>query len=274
MSDARTEGLEMVPTKDFFKPVLVISSPITKEMAEVLNAAWVFDQHGNPQRFEGTLKLAEGELSGATLTLVGKVADPIEIRTEKIAHFSVFKIEDKLFMRIRAHLQDKGVEGLVSIFQFLAGLNKGAYIAQITESQGTLPGTLVGKPKPDENGEYSEDEAARLNVHFKIGRAQKGLKAEVLTLEVDGGWVYGWMCKGEGLRDASDEVKFGGQTLNEDCPIVASENEAIEKAKKGLAIFAMALSRAASKADEKTAVEGLLTWCGEKPVPFDVQPVN
>ena len=271
MEDAATEDLSLVPTKEFFKPVLVISAPITPEMAEILNIAWVFDSHGNPQRFEGAVKLAEGELSGPTLTLAGKVTAPVEIKTEKIAHFAVFKVEDALHLRMRAHLQDKGVEGIVSLLEFLAALNKQPYTATVIEAQGSLL-QMSGLPKPDENGMYDEKPAIVRSTSYRIGRAPHGIKARVLSLAIDGGYIGGWSCNAEAIKDAPDHAKFGGVPLSDQSTVYASEEDAVSRAKLSLEKFVTALQQDIANPQEKKAVEQLLEWCGSKaaPTPFEV----
>lgn len=201
---AKTEDLSMVPTKEFFKPVLVIVAPLTRENAILLRCEYLYDPAGNPHHFEGTHR-PEGELSGAALVLAGTMVPAVEFKTEKVAHFGIFRVEKKgLSVRMRAHLPETGEEDLVKLFRFLSTLNKEGYTVTVTDAQGSLYTTLSTErgddvaladpghhwPLPDPHGVYGPGVCT-----VRPFQAKK-LTASVMTVQVgDEQFLWGWMLE-------------------------------------------------------------------------------
>jgi hypothetical protein len=202
MDDANTEDLSMVPTKEFFKPVLVMVAPLTPENAQLLKCEYLFDHAGNPHEFEGTHKLA-GELSGALITLAGKVVEPAEFTTEKVAHLGIFRSEKKgMRVRMRAHLPEIGEADLIKLFRFLSTLNKQGYQLSVSDAQLGLD--LQGKgtggrddpahrwPVAGAGGAYSLEKCSRSPFSVKKPK----LIADVLTIQVEDDQFLGaWSCE-------------------------------------------------------------------------------
>lgn len=200
LEETKTEDLSMVPTKGFFKPVLVMVAPLSKDNAALLKCEYLYDAAGNPQHFEGAHRL-EGELSGAFIRLIGKTIAPVELKTEKVAHFSLFRLEKGRGMNVkmRAHLPEVGERELLTLFRFLATLNKEGYTLHVMDAQPVLEGTLpTGKgkddpehrwPEPGEGGFYDLKTAAK-----RPFRNQKPkLIADIITLQVeDNQYVFGY----------------------------------------------------------------------------------
>lgn len=225
LDDAATVGVDLVPTKQFFKPVLILDVPITATTAEILQCQYLFTQHGEPVAFEGAHKLTH-ELAGAELTLTGKTGRVV-LKTDKITRFSLSVTEKtSMTLRFRAHLPENEKK-LVELLHFLAKLNKDKFGVTIKDQQKSITEQLAdvaaaghqaeGAPtgddsiqgflQPGEDGLYPTDRATRRNVKSAM------LEVELLVVEVRGdnfvGGYTGRWKKGEAVGEyPSDQSRF------------------------------------------------------------------
>ncbi len=222
LSEATTENVSLVPTQKYFKPVLVITAPMNQDTSKLIGADWAFDQFGNPQNFEGTIKL-NVELPRASLILAGKVSGSLKVVTEAVKHFSVFR-QEKAGMRvkIRCHLaEDK--DQLASLLDFLSRLNKEAYSVEIS------PETLFTA------GSEAVPQTAGAVVHpFKIPMGRKtACEGNIMTMPTGGGYISAWEFKGVGLT----LTPAGGRQANDASHVHHSEKMALESAAEELLSF-------------------------------------
>lgn len=193
LEKAKTEALNMVPTKEFFKPVLVLVAPLTYENAQLLRCDYLFDANKNPHQFEGTHR-PEGELSGAFLQLGGLMVG----KTELVGRFGVFLEKKELQLRLRSHLLELKKEALVDLFGFLSSLNKEGYSLTVTDTQGSLLADQLGgsaaKPAP---AVYAiPDDVGLIAVEYCNSQpfSAKKLKASIYTAQIDDElFAWGWM---------------------------------------------------------------------------------
>jgi hypothetical protein len=259
--DGVTTGqLNMVPTKEFFKPVLVLNAPLDTEDALLLGVDYLFDVHGNPRPFEGTHKLL-GDLPFAEVTFAGKVTGAVTMRTEKLAHFACYIEEKKAMMlRFRLHFPEDKTK-LADLLEFLSTLNKEAFSVTLIPQQIGLPGVGGKYPEADEDGMYPDKSATTRPFSFRIGRHATGIKGFAATLELKDGFIGGWSCNASGLTD-SEADNIAGRAFSSELTICPSENEALEHAVRELWEFATnILSRAAKAKNEMAALDLLLEWC-------------
>jgi hypothetical protein len=205
LKTAKTEALNMVPTEKFFKPVLVLVAPLTKENADIIGCGYLYDPHGNPYHFQGTHR-PEGELSGATIRL-----SALEIKTEKVCKFSVFLDEDLLHIRLRAHLPESEESTMVRLFSVLASLNKTPFDLTVTDAQGTLVPKFGGEAEtaaPVEWPQAFADGSYGFDVCVKRPFSAKKLKACIYTMQTgDESFVWGWTlnCQFNKLKPVEQE---------------------------------------------------------------------
>jgi hypothetical protein len=267
LQGCRTAALNMVPSKEYFKPVLIIDGPLTIEMAGILECSYLFDQHGNPHPFEGK-HYPEGALPGAEVRLAGSQAE-IQFTSQKVAHLAVYR-EEKTGMRlqVRIHLPEDDAK-LHHMIDVLANLNKSTYTATIKDRQVSLfeGDTEDGFPVPDSAGQYARGRAISLPFKYRIGKHSAGLVGEIMVLEVRSGFIAGWNCVGHHLTACTD-VNASGQSLSTELPAFSSEKAAIESAATALLEFAAKLedqiAAAGGPANEAKAIAALKDWCFQK----------
>ena len=264
LAKASTERLEFVPTKKFFKPVLVITAPVTLEEGELLRCEYLWNDKGLPRDFDGSHKLT-GELPGAKLSLCGESRSEV-IDTEKVAHFTLFR-QDGMRLRLRAHLPEN--EQLLELLSFLSELNKDGFKLVVRDAQVSLLGENAGGdssgerqspperyPEPDLNGFFDPKDAVARPF------SNKKLKCTIYTLETKDGFLFGWSLNASAMKDA----KTGGRDLNTSHATLPSESQAREHAvAEALAFITDENFHIEGKAEEK-AVSDLKDYL------FDIAP--
>lgn len=231
--EASTTGVDLTPTKSFFKPVLVISAPVEKgNTADLLGIDYLFTENGKPYLFEGTHKLS-GELPGAGLVLKSKHHE-MELDAEKVCHFAV-SIEEKKALRVqvRIHLPE-GRDMLYKLLDFLADLNKDPFTVTITDRQASLLGK--GKlevtsdplemgdkdhewPVAKKNGEYPDKRATS----FPFSSTNGAIVLFVLQVE-DDKFAWGYSIAWRGSSVGSAKLHFDRHT---DSSVHAKEEAAL-----------------------------------------------
>lgn len=249
LSGATTEGVHMVPTKQYFKPVLVITAPLDRSHAALLGCEYLYDPSGNPVSFEGTHKLP-GELPGAALALGGSLIAMYTVASEKVRGFGCFVVEKTgLRVRIRIHLPELNEDALVHLLQFLTTLNKEAFTVTITPAQKTLVDALVNTDDQGRLADRTEIDAS----HWHFGDSKTKMVAMVSAAEVNGGWNYGWFCRWSGKRKA--EAKEELVRIQEVQP---SEMAARDRALVELLSFVGGIEP--SRGKEEAEVVNLRSW--------------
>jgi hypothetical protein len=194
LESAKIENVALVPTKAFFKPVLVVSAPATVEEAKLFCADWLFDDGGLPRSIDGAVKL-HGALAGAMVELIG-AHQTREVGSEEVAHVAFYR-EEKKAMRIRLRIHFPEDARLGDLLEFLAELNKAEFRVTVTDRQGSLVPRLAGREvvvselsdivaTADADGFYDERYASVRP--FKEGK----IEAAILVLETAEGFRSGW----------------------------------------------------------------------------------
>jgi hypothetical protein len=192
LDGATTEGLNMVPTKEFFKAVLVFVAPLSLDNAKILGCDYLYDSHGNPHHFEGTHR-PQGEESGAVIQL----SKQLELATEKVGKFGIFLVEGELQLRLRAHLKEMEEQEIASLFRFLARLNKDGYLLGVLPAQASFVPGFAGEasataapqawPEPEDGGYFPFEKCA-----LRPFSARK-LKATVAVIQTgEDQFLFGW----------------------------------------------------------------------------------
>jgi len=227
LPDANTSDVSLVPTKKFFKMVLVIEAPCTPDQADLLGLGWLFDQASNPREFGGTVK-AVGELPQAEITLAAKTIPALSIRTERVAHVSMARIEKHgMILTARIHLPELKAKKLVELLEFLSTINKESFELVITPAQRTIfeGGAFEkdenGLPLPNAEGMYDANLATLKPYDNKF------VVATLATLEVPGGFIGGWNCRISGKLPKNE-----GEALHRDRELFGAESLALEAAAK------------------------------------------
>lgn len=214
LSDATTESVDLTPTKKFFKPVVVVTAPITKETGELLEVGYLWDGKGNPHKFDGNHKLpGGGDIPGAEVIFAGKVASPVTLLTEKVTQLVLFVVEKQgMQIRLRIHLPEDKTK-MYELLEFLSNLNKDGYSLTvnpgqrpITEDQPLGPGLLM--------------KSAKDTRRFKNPK----LVIEVGVVEQTAGWVSWWEVRWSG----GEEPKIAGEQPRADGTHYGSEMESYE----------------------------------------------
>lgn len=229
LEKASTAGLQMVPTKKFFKPVLVVNAPVDADTASIVHCEYLWGKSGTPIEFEGHHR-PKGELAGAIVKLESS-AMHLELKSEKVAHFSFWR-EEKKGMRIdcRIHLPETEPDRLLELLTFLAELNKSEYTVTITDPQGSLLEVVAGSGREDPGYQFAEPDAEGFYEKKRATQrpfAEDKIKACVITLDVKDGYICGWYVvvtfpKGQILQQGRDLVVTN--------PIFATKAEALERA--------------------------------------------
>ncbi len=265
LPEATTVSVNMVPTKKFFKAVLLIEAPISVEQAGLLHCEFLFDAAGNARAFEGAYR-PSGDLSGAVVTVSGKSTAAVVLKTEKVAHFALQREEKKgMTVTVRIHLKEGEPEELLPLLQFLNTLNKGTFEAKIEDSQIPLIRTEgdgkddpnVTYPQPDESGLYS---VSRATVR-PFGHKKPALKAELQLMTLEDGFISGWM-----IQAGFEKPSAGGEALLTRSTVFASEREAFEHAGRELLAFTRQDTFLRNGKAEDKAYGALLSWL------FDMLP--
>jgi hypothetical protein len=167
---ATTESVDLVPTKKFFKPVIVITAPIEADNAELLGVRYLFDEKGNPRPFEGAHHLAD-ELAAASVVFKSKSHGPVTIKTEKVAKLSLSRVEKKgMELKLRIHLPEDKTK-LFELLEFLSDLNKEGYTLTVTAAQRSL---LEEKPKEEKPEPVQTDLRCSVQHVPKLGHPGAG----------------------------------------------------------------------------------------------------
>lgn len=255
LEEATTEMVNMVPTKEFFKPVLVITAPLDRSGAELLGCDYLFDPAGNPVKFDGTHKL-QGELPGAAISLGGRLVDVYTAASEAVRHFACYVLEKKgLRVRVRIHLPELAEDNLLRLLSFLTTLNKEAFTLTVTPAQKTLVDMLVNTEQAATAEQKVELEAS----HLHYGDGNSKLVAMVAIAETAGGFHYGWFGRWNGKQKLE-----GKQELVRLQELQASEMAARDAALASLLKFAAEIMPKGRKEEEE--IIGLRSWI------FDLAP--
>lgn len=234
LADATTTDVSLVPTKKFFKMVLVIEAPCTAEQADILGMGWLFDQGANPREFGGNVK-AVGEEANAEITLTGKATAGVTILTERVAHISMARIEKTgMILAARIHLPEVKPKKLVELLEFLSTMNKTPFELIVTPAQrsmdfGGAPASSEfgkdenGLPLPNAQGMYDVMAASVRNF-----TDDKFVVAAIATIEIEGGFIGGWNCRINGKLPMNE-----GEALHRDREVFGAESEALQAAVKG-----------------------------------------
>lgn len=223
LEEGKTGNVALVPTKQYFKPVIALNAPLTQDTAKLIGAAWAFDEFGNPQKFEGSIKLLI-ELDRAIVTLTGKASGDIRFLAETVKHFSVF-VEEKTGMRLnlRVHLPENK-EQLYELLDFLSKLNKDEFVIRV-EPESLLAGTSEEAPQTAGAAEFP----------FRIegSRNRPACIGSIKTMPTGGGFIASWEFKGIGMTGSPS----GGQAANDDSSVFTSEASARDWAADELLSF-------------------------------------
>lgn len=243
LKQATTAEVNLVPTKPFFKPVLVIECAITKDEAVIFGAGWMFDVNGNPHNFDNAVKI-HGDLPQAQVTIAGRA-----YQVEKVAHFSVARVEKKnAVLTLRIHFsEDEPVTGLL---EYLASINKDPFPVTIMDRQLSFVSSgVVGredpgwKPaEPDADGKFDMRRATSRPFSHKL------LSASIFYLETAEGFRAGWsfICR-------FAEPWEGGEVISISSRAYAAESESVEAG--GRLIWSqLELLRPGAKAEVKALV--------------------
>lgn len=240
LTGVRTEEVSFFPTSEFFKPVVAITASFDKSVAQVLQCDWVFDRSGNPNPFEGSVKL-HGELSGPRLTF--RMAEQnlgVGVTAALIGHLSIRKIE-KIGLRLafRVHLPEQR-ESTDELLKTLAMFNKESYELTIDDSQPTLA-----------FGGSDETPAGTDKYDISVQCGKGGFVfAEITFAErAKDNWVAGWQVKANGLKSQA----AGGRLINDESDIFDSKAEAVDWAANEIFEFVATLEVSGKK--EQDAIE-------------------
>lgn len=254
---ASLDGVPLIPTKDFFKAVLVISAPACAADAALLGAEWIFDADGNARLVDGAIKL-HGELAGAQLTIGTPTLERV-IKTEKVGRFAFYR-EEKIgmFIRLRAHLPE--AEPLGELVAFLAAINKSPFRIVVSPAQGTLirveVATLIGKGDPEYKPAAPSEDG-----HFDVEKASKRpfqqgkLKVVVFVIETEQGFRSSWTMLSGFERGAFTT----GEALTVDRLPFPSDSQARELAASEIWLkLPLLLQKGKKETDAKQALESWL----------------
>ncbi len=217
LKTAETSEVRLVPTKAFFKPVLLIGSHLTKDDATIIGAHWVFDANGNPHNFDGSVKIA-GDLAKAEVLIAG-----VQYITEAITGFVVSR-DDKGRARLTFKIQFRDEEPVAPLLEYLASINQNPFPVTVKDRQLSLVGSVVGredpewKPaEPDENGNFDHRRGTIRPFSHKL------LSAAIIYIETAEGFRSGWS-----MISKFKESWEGGRVISTSSRAYASENEACE----------------------------------------------
>ncbi len=224
LSEAHIQGVQFVPTKAFFKPVLVFSAPADSDIAKLLDASPLYKAI-SAGVVEGNVKL-HGALPGAEVVLRGAHQERI-IKSEQVAHFTFFREDKEDRIRLRVHMKE-GDGSPSDILDFLAEINKDAFELTVQDAQGSLDGALADqsgkddpdyKPaEPDGDGFFDEERASKRP--FKDGK----IEGSIFLLETAEGFRTGWRLV---AKLGGSEPVAKGQLLSVDRLAFPSEREAL-----------------------------------------------
>lgn len=203
LDDARTEGVDLVPTKAFFKPVLIIGATIDRAHAEILECAYLFNGE-TPVEFEGAHHLTAA-LPAAEITLAGKTVAPVVIKTEKVVKFTLSREEKKgMRLTLRAHLKEDA-DKLFQLLTFLSQLNKEPFQFTVRSAQKSLLEVIPsGAPGGDPNHKFPlpDPETGFYDLKYANKRPceSKNLDMWLYTLQIDdekfiASWGINWKNK-------------------------------------------------------------------------------
>ena len=257
LDEAKTTQVNLIATSRYFKPVIVLTAPLTRENAELLKADWAFDKHGNPNPFDGAIKLPI-DITDATVTFHSNVKDDLKVPVEKIGAISVYR-EEKTGMRIRIHVhlpdgEDRAV--LHNTLDYFASMNKEPFSLRITPDQGTLFGGADAQKSGDTP--IVGDDTADVK-HFRImnGRRPAIIGSTTVIKKLDG-YIAGWEVKGLGLTNQP----AGGEIPTENSPRFDKAGTALHWAASEVLSFVKNEIEPAN-AKEIKAVAETVDWCIE-----------
>jgi len=249
LEDAATADVNLVPTKKFFKPVIVITCPLSRDAAKALECDYLFDKAGNVHTFEGSHQLS-GELSGPDLTFVSQISGSVTIKTEKVVHFSMSRIEKVgLQLRFRSHIPEDKEDELIELLRFLAKLNKEKFTVTIIPRQGALVEVLTDGTAKD---------ATDTTEHpFRIHIGKRPAIIGSVWVKKDGDeYLGGWEVKCIGLKGSPAD----GKPIAHDSRKFPTEAEAFRLAVECVLWYAREIDHDGSP-KEIRAVGDLVDWC-------------
>lgn len=253
LDGSNNEHVQLVPTKKFFKAVLVMNAPLTVETARLIGAQWAFDGAGNPQSFEGTIKLTI-ELTRAAVTIAGKITAPVDIISESVKHLAVFRHEKHgMRIRFRVHLPEDR-DQLIRMLDFLSDLNKDTFAVTI------VPDSLF--TAGGDRGADAQGGAARAYPFKHLKGRKTHLLCEVKTAPAKSapGFISSWEMKAILWPDSPAD----GRMMDDDSHIYPGEDDAKAAAFEELLGAIRALNAQNGSLDEVNASAAAIDWILEQ----------
>lgn len=154
LTGTKTLQVQFTPTKDFFKPVLVLNSLLDIETARQLCCDYLFDAKGNPRHFEGTHKLS-GQLDSPKVELNHGTTLAVDVAAQKVTKMSCsINKAGEMELTTRVHLVEMNDSlKLAQLMELLNGLNKAEFAVLVTDTT-TLNFGDPEKEKPAADGTY------------------------------------------------------------------------------------------------------------------------
>ncbi len=251
LAEAKNEHVMLVPTKKYFKPVLVLTAPLTVDTARLIGADWAFDSMGNPQSFEGSIKLTI-ELTRATVAVVGEVSGEVSVVSEVVKTFSVFRQEKTgVRLRLRVHLPEDRAQ-LLELLDFMSNLNKEPFT--VTVSPDSLFTSVESEGAPVRSG------STPIEHKMNITKGKKTLVVGKLTTQpTAGGFVAAWEIKAVALQGAPAD----GSAITEDSQVFGREPDALAWAGSEM-MSCLKYTLKPDSLDEVKAVGQAVDWLVEK----------
>lgn len=186
LPEVSTKSVNLIPTKNFFKAVLVTASLLTPENADLLGCAYLFDKNGEPFPFEGAHHPA-WRMAGGTIVLASTGSN-FENKIEKVSNLSISQNDGKMELELRVHFPMMDSKPLADLIKLLGKVNKDKYGLLIAADQGSIFGAPVaveGKSDPTEKYPQPSPEGI---YDFSVCNARpfssRKLKASAFVVEV------------------------------------------------------------------------------------------
>jgi hypothetical protein len=255
LSDVSTGIMTLNPTKENLKPVIVLQSKLTTDLAARLRLAWLFDPLGNPNPFKNSVG-SELMYTGPVVHLQGG-GTKLSIQAQKIKSISVHHGdgEDKeLYLQMSVHLQpvDGGdKQALAKLFEtvtFLVQLNKAAFDVSIDPAQQTL---FPAENAPAPGGIQGMD----FDFKAKVGR-KDGIVGKVMIAPAAGGmYQAGWEIRCPGFKDEP----VAGEQITEESQLFETSDAALTYGCDEVLKF-MNQGLDADTTDQDKAIETVRQW--------------
>ena len=264
--EAKLTKFEHQPNEDGGKAILIVTAPLSRRNAEILDAAYLFVSDTVPRE---NAKLDGLEIEDADLEIGRSEKDPVLIRPERITSVKTVPVDDLgLEIHFRAHVVGEYMD---TAYTLAKTMNKAVLNVVVRPIQGNIfadqqEAPESYRPTPSDVVEKAEVIAGQSGdvVQFVGTKAAALIRVQ----ETPNGWRAGYDCSLNFRR-----LKGAKADLDQMIPF-ASEAMARGAAAAKIVEFSHRICNAKGDPDEKKSAREMMEWAEKFMLPEQLKPIE